>query len=180
MHVNKVDLSSILGRDPKTLTALQKEPNFPILAIGGRGKANTYDTAAVINWLIQRELAKQQSQQSLDPDADTLLDKDEQLARKYFEEAEKLKRERERDEAVTLDAAQTVREFGERAQRGAATLQRYADEVAEMHLDAASPQQAKAHYLALIERVLNEWLDHETSAPGGGDEPNMGTSPAAA
>lgn len=54
MEVNKVELSEILGVDERTLTNWQKA-GMPIVARGGRGKSNLYDTRQVVAWLLARE-----------------------------------------------------------------------------------------------------------------------------
>lgn len=55
--VNKQRLEAILGRDHKTVLKWQKE-GMPFIPASGRGKANTYDTEAVIDWLIAKEKDK--------------------------------------------------------------------------------------------------------------------------
>lgn len=54
--VNKQQLAKILGRSVKILTEWQRE-GMPVevLGKGGRGRSSEYDTAKVIDWLIQRE-----------------------------------------------------------------------------------------------------------------------------
>ncbi|MCC7202430.1 MAG: terminase small subunit [Nitrospirae bacterium] len=55
MIVNKKQLSDILGKTEQTLTLWQKE-GMPIKDIAScRGRKNSYETAEVINWLIERE-----------------------------------------------------------------------------------------------------------------------------
>lgn len=55
--VNKSELAEILGVTERTLTTWQKQ-GLPIEIDGVRGQQNQYDTAVVIEWLIQRELEK--------------------------------------------------------------------------------------------------------------------------
>lgn len=55
--VNKQELSEILGKSERTLTTWQKN-GLPIALDGGRGAQNQYDTEAVIDWLINREISK--------------------------------------------------------------------------------------------------------------------------
>lgn len=52
--VNKARLAKILGKTEATLTTWQKE-GMPIKETGGKkGKANNYDTAEVIGWMLLR------------------------------------------------------------------------------------------------------------------------------
>lgn len=57
MLVNKTQLAEILGKSVQTLTTWQKN-GMPIFADGSNGQANQYDTAAVIDWLVSREISK--------------------------------------------------------------------------------------------------------------------------
>ncbi|MCP5136579.1 MAG: terminase small subunit [Gammaproteobacteria bacterium] len=56
MIVNKKVLSDILGVSERTLTDWQSN-GLPIKLNAGRGASNQYDTADVIEWMIQRALA---------------------------------------------------------------------------------------------------------------------------
>jgi phage terminase Nu1 subunit (DNA packaging protein) len=56
-HVNKAELERILGLSHTTLTEYQEE-GLPIEKRGERGAAHVYDTEAVIQWLINRALAR--------------------------------------------------------------------------------------------------------------------------
>lgn len=56
MIVNKKQLSEILGVSERTLTDWQDQ-RMPVEYRGGRGSSNQYDTARVIEWMIQRALA---------------------------------------------------------------------------------------------------------------------------
>lgn len=56
MIVNKNQLAEIVGVSERTLTDYQQD-GMPIAAIGGRGIENQYDTAKVIEWLVQRAVA---------------------------------------------------------------------------------------------------------------------------
>lgn len=59
--VNKRELSEILGVSERSLTEWQEEdPPLPVLRRGERGQTNEYDTAAVIDWRIGREMRRAQ------------------------------------------------------------------------------------------------------------------------
>lgn len=53
--VNKRELAQILGVSERTLTEWQRD-GLPIVINAGRGASNQYDTAAVIQWRIAREI----------------------------------------------------------------------------------------------------------------------------
>jgi phage terminase Nu1 subunit (DNA packaging protein) len=53
--VNKIELAEITGKSERTLTAWQKS-GMPIELNSGRGSSNQYDTASVIEWMINREM----------------------------------------------------------------------------------------------------------------------------
>jgi DNA-binding transcriptional MerR regulator len=55
--VNQTELAEILGVTDVTIWEWQKQ-GLPIEAQTARGEANRYDTAAVINWRVAREIAK--------------------------------------------------------------------------------------------------------------------------
>ncbi len=54
--VNKRELSEILGVSERSLTDWQAA-GMPMLVNAGRGASNEYDTALVIDWMIQRAKA---------------------------------------------------------------------------------------------------------------------------
>ncbi len=56
MIVNKNQLAEIVGVSERTLTDYQQD-GMPIQSIGGRGIENQYDSAKVIEWLVQRAVA---------------------------------------------------------------------------------------------------------------------------
>lgn len=55
--VNKRELAGILGKTERALTDWQEE-GLPILHKGARGEENEYDTEVVVDWLVQRALAR--------------------------------------------------------------------------------------------------------------------------
>ena len=55
--VNKAELSEIIGVSQRTLTTWQKN-GMPIAMDGIRGTENLYDTAEIIDWMIQREIQR--------------------------------------------------------------------------------------------------------------------------
>lgn len=55
--VNQTQLAEILGVSDVTLWEWQKQ-GLPIAGRGDRGQENSYDTAAVIAWMIEREVRK--------------------------------------------------------------------------------------------------------------------------
>lgn len=58
MLVNKRQLSEIVGVSERSLTEWQKE-GLPVAGYAdNRGQANEYDTAAVIRWMVEREIAR--------------------------------------------------------------------------------------------------------------------------
>lgn len=56
--VNKRDLAEIFGISERSFTEWQKDPAFPIEVHGGRGAENSYDTAKVIKFMVDRDVAK--------------------------------------------------------------------------------------------------------------------------
>jgi len=56
-RVNKAELEQILGLSHTTLTEYQ-EQGLPIEKRGSRGEEHEYDTAVVIDWLIERACAR--------------------------------------------------------------------------------------------------------------------------
>lgn len=56
-RVNKAELEQILGLSHTTLTEYQ-EQGLPIEIRGDRGEEHEYDTAKVVEWLIQRALTR--------------------------------------------------------------------------------------------------------------------------
>jgi len=57
MIVNQSKLCEILGMSPMTINRLQDQ-GFPVVSRGDGRKANQYDTAACVTWLVERERRK--------------------------------------------------------------------------------------------------------------------------
>lgn len=60
MIVNKTQLSKIFGVSQKLISDWHAIPNFPVVSTGGvgRGKGNQYETKAVLEWYVNREMNK--------------------------------------------------------------------------------------------------------------------------
>lgn len=90
--VNKAKLAKILGKTEPTLTTWQKE-GMPIKKLGERkGQSNTYDTAAVIDWLIKRS-----------SDTNTAMEKAKLRLTEAQAEMEELKVLEKKEELIPLD-----------------------------------------------------------------------------
>ena len=55
--VNKTELAEIVGKTQKTLTTWQQN-GMPVKLAGKKGTGNQYDTANVIDWIVNREISK--------------------------------------------------------------------------------------------------------------------------
>ena len=55
MLVNKRELAEIVGKSERTLTTWSKQ-GMPVEVASDRGKAHQFDTAKVIDWMIQNEI----------------------------------------------------------------------------------------------------------------------------
>ena len=179
MHVNKRQLADVIGHSERQISHWQKTEALPVLQVGGRGQSHTYDTVAVIQWVINREIAQRIGGQDADGE-NSGFDKDVELGRVRHHEANIL----EMDEAVRRGTLAEVEEinrlFRERAQRGYKELVRHADQIGELHLENASPKAAKASYLETCERVMTHWLDHEQHRTDDSPERHMGGGETAA
>jgi len=56
--VNLQELAEITGFAPQTLIRWQKDEGMPVMLAGQRGRGNEYDSAAVIAWIVHRELVR--------------------------------------------------------------------------------------------------------------------------
>jgi len=64
-RVNKKTLAKILDKSERTLTEWQAA-GMPMLVNAGRGSSNTYDTAAVIQWMLDRSASSGATESSKD------------------------------------------------------------------------------------------------------------------
>jgi terminase small subunit / prophage DNA-packing protein len=64
--VNKRELAETIGVSERTFTEWQRDATFPIEASGGRGAENAYDTAKVIQWMIDREVSRRAGEKPRD------------------------------------------------------------------------------------------------------------------
>jgi hypothetical protein len=76
--VNQTELAAILGTTDVSLWQWARE-GMPVLEQGERGQPNVYDTVAVIQWKLERALAKAQVSKPRD-DLDRVRTQREQLA----------------------------------------------------------------------------------------------------
>lgn len=67
--VNKRTLSEIIGKSERTITTWQKN-GLPIAFDGVKGQQNRYETADVIEWLIDRAVGHGQESDSFDLDSE--------------------------------------------------------------------------------------------------------------
>ncbi len=65
MQVNKRELSEIVGKSEATLTAWSKQ-GMPIQLARTKGRSHVFDTAEVIEWMIQREVGSLSNDGNLD------------------------------------------------------------------------------------------------------------------
>ena len=98
-NVSKTELGKILGKSQPTLTTWAKQ-GMPIEAVSVRGKAQVYDTAKVIDWMLKREKDKYLST------PDSVLDVTEQNARLLFHRAnnEAMKEQERSGELIPAEA----------------------------------------------------------------------------
>jgi phage terminase Nu1 subunit (DNA packaging protein) len=106
---NKGTLAEVLRKSPQTITTWQKQ-GMPILADGTRGAENQYETADVIQWLLDRELGKLK-QSSRGDDAEW-LDAEQELARLRCAQADKVEIEVALLQGRVLDADEVQLAFG--------------------------------------------------------------------
>lgn len=83
--VNKRELAEILGKSERALTDWQAD-GLPVERAGERGESNRYDTERVIQWWVDREVGKVQTESAKDRlarlQADRVqIDIDEKMAR---------------------------------------------------------------------------------------------------
>lgn len=107
--VNKTELAKILGVTQKTLTEWQAEdPPMPMTKGKSTRAGNTYDTAKVIAWMIERQIGKR-----LGSDGHDKLDAAYEKARKDKEAADKLALENRVRRGELLEAAEVLARYGQ-------------------------------------------------------------------
>lgn len=173
MHVNKRELADTIGFSERQITSWQKDEALPVLEVGKRGQSHTYDTIAVIQWLINREISQRIGDRR-EGDEREQFDKDEQLGRLRFHEANLASMDEDVRKGTLAEVEEISRIFRERAQRGYKELVRHADQIGELHLENASPKAAKASYLETCERVMTHWLDNEQTRTSSTPESSVG------
>ncbi len=107
--VNKRELTELLECDRSTITTWQKK-GLPMLVDGNNGVENKYNTRAVIDWMIKKEVTRAIGDgPSLDGG---YLDSDQELARLRCAQANKVEIEVALLEGRTLDANDVQLAFG--------------------------------------------------------------------
>lgn len=67
-QVNQKELAEICGKSVQTIQSWQNEgmPVYKRGVTGRKGKENKYDTSAVINWLLARQIEKKQTEYDIE------------------------------------------------------------------------------------------------------------------
>jgi phage terminase Nu1 subunit (DNA packaging protein) len=146
--VNKRELSEILGVSERTLTDWQAEPGFPIVDLAeSRGAENTYDTALVIGWQLQRELARS--------------DETDQARRRLLTiQAQRQELEYQRAAGKLVSAEELGEEIGAGLRELRDAMVSIPDRVSRVLAAESTPQGVHSKLSAEIERALNRYADH--------------------
>lgn len=107
--VNKQALAEILGKSERTLTTWQKQ-GMPIAQDGSRGQSNLYDTAEVIDWLVQREITSRIQDHG---SAEAFYDYEAERARLTHHQANKASLEEQVLEGRLIEADVVERVWGD-------------------------------------------------------------------
>lgn len=165
--VNKIKLAEIVGKSQQTLTTWQKN-GMPIKSNAANGRANSYETADVIGWLIQREITARIEHHGGESD---FYDYELERGRLTHHQANKTaleeKRlageliERNQHEQIVTDLAATIR----------AHSLAIPTKAAHLFLDLSKLEEIQANLKTLIYELLNELATYE---PIGSDKKNNG------
>lgn len=149
MIVNKVQLSSIIGKSESWITDAQKGHDFPIEK-RGRGRAGQlYDTAKVIEWLEKRQINFFTGNQGL-------IDLDEAKRRKMAAEAGLAELELMKEQGYLVEIEKIADDFGEQLSNFRAKMIAIPSKCAALVMTCENVQEIKSILEDAIYEALNE------------------------
>lgn len=161
MIVNKAVLSDIIGKSERTLSTWQKN-GMPIKFDGTRGEQNQYETADVINWIVDREIATRVQQHG--GDNENFYDYELERGRLTHHQANKTALEEQRlagelidqdfHEEIISDMAATIR----------ANALAIPTKGAHLFLNLSELEEIQAHLKTLIYDLLEELTTYDPSS----------------
>lgn len=149
MIVNKRQLSQILAVSEETLTAWQRDSNFPIESRSKGQRGNQYDTGAVIAWLRKREVDSLMTNTSA-------IDIEEAKRRKLAAEAGLAELELAKEQETVVLIEDAAQEFGEQLSNLRAKLLSMPTKTASLVYTAKDITEAKDILENAILEALNE------------------------
>lgn len=160
MIVNKVQLSSIIGKSESWITDMQKQHDFPIQQ-KGRGRAGQlYDTAKVIEWMEKRQINYLTGNQGL-------IDLDEGKRRKMAAEAGLAELELMKEQSKVIEIERIANELGEQLTNFRAKMLSLPSKVAAQVLTADNVAEIRQIIEDGIYEALNEVRGFGNSDPDG-------------
>ncbi len=163
--VNKVELAEILGVNERTLSTWQKN-GLPIEDRHVHGRENLYDTAKVIQWLIQRH------SQNLTRSGGEILDLEAEKARLTKAQADSTELKLAQQRGELLDAKSVQAEWEEYIMACRAKLLSLPSKLAAIITHETEPTLVQATLQDAIHEALSELSQNNLSA----SEPALGTS----
>ena len=161
--VNKRELAELFGISERTLTRYQHE-GLPIARVGTRGVPNTYDTAEVHGWLVDRATCGASGSEGGEV---LILDAERARLAKVQADTAELKLSRARGELVETEAA--MRAWGQVIQTARARLLAIAPKAAPLLIGVRTPAEAQAIVDTLVCEALAELANPDLT--GVVDEP---------
>lgn len=161
--LTRPELAYILDAHPKTVETWERQHGLPVEIVGGTGpgRGTRYDGADAVRWYINREVEKQISQLIKEGE----YDKNEELGRLRFHQANIADMEERRIKNELLDAAEVTAAWVDIIMQARATFLALPVRLAQVAYSGASMREIETAARQEIEGALNEMADKAIYTP---------------
>ena len=159
----RAEIAHVLDAHPKTVETWERSHGLPVEVVGGSGpgRGARYNAQQVIKWYVEREVEKQIAQLIKTGD----YDKDEELGRLRFHQANIADMEERRIRRESLDAQEVTNAWVDMIMQARATLLALPVRVAQVAYSGATMREIESAAREEIEAALNQMADRAVFAP---------------
>jgi len=161
--LTKKEVAYILDAHPKTVETWERQHGLPVEVVGGTGpgRGTRYDGKDAVRWYVAREVEKQISQLIKIGD----YDKDDELGRLRYHQANIADMEEQRIRKESLDASEVAAAWVDIVMQARSTLLALPVRLAQVAFSGASMREIEAAAREEIEGALNEMADRAVYTP---------------
>lgn len=159
----KTEIAFVLDAHPKTIETWERDHGLPVEIVGGTGpgKGARYDVQDVVRWHVEREVSKTISQMISQGDHD----KDEELGRLRFHQANIASMDEKVRRSELLDAAEVGAAWVNIIMEARATLLSLPLRIAQVAFSGSTMREIEKDARIEVEDALNKLADFAVYVP---------------